>query len=139
VLALAAHRCCRADAYFVGRDNDGASSTRKYTVPSSRAVPWLWSLLPCALLVALGANTPVYRWLFEQIIFFRLTRVPVRWLEVWAFCAALLAGFAFDAVLHRARTNDKARAVQRVLGALCVALAVLALVCALCPPMRRGG
>jgi hypothetical protein len=59
------------------------------------------------LLVALGANTPVYRWLFEHVVFFRLTRVPVRWLEVWAFCAALLAGFAFDAVLHRARIKPQ--------------------------------
>jgi hypothetical protein len=101
---------------LVGRDNDGASSTRKY-LPSSRAVAWLWALLPCSLLVALGANTPVYRWLFEHVVFFRLTRVPVRWLEVWAFCAALLAGFTFDAVLHRARINDQARTVQRVLGA----------------------
>jgi hypothetical protein len=112
---------------------EDASSTRSRWVPSSRAVAWLWALLPCSLLVAMGANTPVYRWLFEHVVFFRLTRVPVRWLEVWAFCVALLAGFAFDAVLHRARGTDKARNVQRALGVVCVALALLIIALFLTP------
>lgn len=66
-----------------------------------RAVPWLWALLPFSLLLALGENTPFYKFAFDTIPLLRMTRVPVRWLEVWALCAALLAGFSFDALWRR--------------------------------------
>ena len=66
-----------------------------------RAVPWLWALLPVSLLLALGENTPFYKFAFDSFPLLRLTRVPVRWLEVWAFSAALLAGFSFDALWRR--------------------------------------
>ncbi|MBV9467702.1 MAG: hypothetical protein JOZ57_00480, partial [Abitibacteriaceae bacterium] len=60
------------------------------------AVPWLWGLLALSVLLALGGHTPLYRWLFNHVFLFRITRPPVRWLEVWALAVALLAGFAFD-------------------------------------------
>ncbi|MBV9468066.1 MAG: hypothetical protein JO316_12755 [Abitibacteriaceae bacterium] len=66
----------------------------------SRSIPWLWALLPISLILAMGNNTPVYHWLFNHIALFRLTRCPVRWLEVWYLCVALLAAFSFDALMR---------------------------------------
>jgi hypothetical protein len=93
-----------------------------------RAVPWLSALLPLSLLLAMGDNTPLYRWLFEYFTPLRLTRFPVRWLEVWALAAALLAGFSFDGIVHRAKhragtaghTAWRARVLQITLCVLSV-------------------
>ena len=74
---------------------------RRANGKTPRAVPWLWALLPFSLLLALGENTPFYKAAFDAFPLLRLTRVPVRWLEVWALCAALLAGFSFDALWRR--------------------------------------
>jgi len=108
---------------------------RRHQVGGSmpRAVPWLWCLMPVAALLALGANTPIYRWLFDNVVLFQLTRFPVRWLEVWAIAAALLAGFGFDGLLQAIRSNELLEAspklvnFERVLWAL-AALALLLVV-----------
>lgn len=67
------------------------------------AVPWLWGLALASWVLAMGANIPGYHWLFTHVGVLRLTRFPVRWLEVWYLCGALVAGFAFDNLLHRYR------------------------------------
>ena len=94
VLALGAPLLARR------RNPQSAIANPQWHAPS--AVPWLWALLPLAVILALGRETPVYRWLYDFVLPFRLIRVPVRWLEVWYFAAALLAGFAFDSCIHQA-------------------------------------
>jgi len=83
--------------WFARRREPGTSTTY---LPV--AVPWLWALLPVFALLAMGENTPVYRWLFDHFAVLRLMRVPVRWLEVWALSSALLAGFSFEGCIRRA-------------------------------------
>ncbi|MDF2439424.1 MAG: hypothetical protein JWN98_408 [Abditibacteriota bacterium] len=69
------------------------------------ALVWLWlAMWPC-LLLTMGDNTPLYRWLFETFAPFRLLRNPVRWLEVWFFLAALLAACAFDQIFKLPRQS----------------------------------
>jgi len=89
------------------------------------AVPWLWALLPVSAVLAMGDNTPLYRWLYDHCVLFRMTRVPVRWLEVWYLCGALLAGFAFDATIHRRRDTSAAKQKSILAPALWT-------ICALC-------
>lgn len=91
------------DAAASSTSSLSTSSFRVHPSSLSPAVPWLWALMLLSLLLAMGDNTPLYRWLFEHIAPLRLTRAPARWLEVWALCAALLAGFSFDALVCRAR------------------------------------
>jgi hypothetical protein len=88
------------------------------------AVFWLWCLLPITAVLALGRNSPLYHWLYDYVVFFRLTRVPVRWLTVWSIAAALLAGFAYDACIHRASLNRFAQQNYRILQAVLVLIAV---------------
>jgi len=101
------------------------------------AVRWLWALLPFVALLAMGDNTPFYGWLYEHSGLLRLTRVPVRWLEVWALCAALLAGFAFEGSIRRARqvapepANVGKRAHPLLLVMCAAALLLLAVLVAL--------
>lgn len=127
VLALGAPYFARRLRTSAAQSDSGDSETPTATrsrLPS--AVVWLWALLPVSAVLALGANTPVYPWLFAHIGLFRQLRVPVRWLEVWAFCAALLAGLAYEATLHRPRTRpSEARARVKT---LVIALWVVALV-----------
>ena len=90
-------------------------------------------LLLLTAILALGQHTPVYGWLFAALPPLRVLRVPVRWLELWIFGAALLAGFSFDA-LHRAagaEAGEERHRIARLLlpmlvmaGALCLALAL---------------
>lgn len=67
----------------------------------SRTVRWLAVGCLVALVLALGASTPLYRVLYDYVFLFQITRVPARWLELWAFGAALLCGYSFDALLRR--------------------------------------
>ncbi len=92
-----------------------------------------WLLLLTAIL-ALGRHTPVYGWLFAALPPFRMMRVPVRWLELWVFGAALLAGFSFDA-LHRA-THPEAGEERRRIGRLL--MPVLCVMAGLCLALALG-
>jgi hypothetical protein len=76
-----------------------------FIVRGSHTVRWLYVGCIGAMVLALGAATPLYRVLYDHVLLFQITRVPARWLELWAFGAALLCGFTFDALLkspHRA-------------------------------------
>ncbi|MDQ3815483.1 MAG: YfhO family protein, partial [Armatimonadota bacterium] len=99
------------------------------------AVPWLWALLPVAVVLALGNNTPVYRWLFDHFALLRMTRIPVRWLELWYLAAALLAGFSFDQCIHRARADMTGlRALRLVLAAVAALFFTAAIVLLMTSP-----
>lgn len=60
------------------------------------AVPWLWLLLIGSGLLALGENTPVYKFIFDHFPLMRLTRMPARWMEAWSIAVVLLAAFSLD-------------------------------------------
>ena len=91
-------------------------------------VLWLWLLLPLAVLLAMGDNTPFYRWLFDYFPPVRLLRIPARWFELWSIAAALLAGFAYDGCIHRARPGSAGpRLLLLVLRILSSVFVVLAL------------
>lgn len=92
-----------------------------------RPVWWLWALLLVSALLALGGNTPLYGWLYRHVIFFRITRVPARWLEAWCLAASLLAGFSFDGCRDPRRGGARAAAIALAV----LAVAFLLLVCAL--------
>lgn len=104
-----------------------------------RALPWLWCLLPISAVMAMGDNTPLYRWLFDHVPMLRLLRIPVRWLEVWTIAAALLAGFAFDGCIHRARSSSYHRVLmlQRMHWLLAALCALLCLGLFLLPPTSQ--
>lgn len=53
---------------------------------------FLLAVLAISVLFSLGANTPLYPWLFKHVPTFDMFQAPTRWM-LWAvFCLALLAG-----------------------------------------------
>ncbi len=62
-------------------------------------------LVVAGLVLALGRFTPVY-WLLANLPGFDLFRVPARWLVLYAFGTALLAGVGWDALAQSVRTGD---------------------------------
>ncbi|GAB4478613.1 MAG: hypothetical protein Kow00124_23240 [Anaerolineae bacterium] len=70
------------------------------------------------LFFALGAYDPVYWGLVRFVPGFDLFRVPARWLVLWAFGAALLAGAGLDALGQPAQ--DGASPLRRLLPAAAV-------------------
>ncbi|HEY70158.1 MAG TPA: YfhO family protein [Anaerolineae bacterium] len=50
-----------------------------------------------AFVLALGKNTQIFLWLFENVPTFNLFQAPARWNLITVFCLALLAGFGADA------------------------------------------
>lgn len=90
---------------------------------------WFWVLLALgALMLAFGANTPLYPAL-RVLPFFNLFRVPARFLFPFAFALSLLAGFGLDTLRARASETNIQRWAWIVAG-LGAALAVLILIAA---------
>ncbi len=84
-----------------------------------------WALtLGCALtlILALGSATPLYGALYDHVFLFRIMRVPARWLELWAFGAALLAGFCCDGWLRNSLVSQKMKAIWTASALGCLAL-----------------
>ena len=50
-----------------------------------------------SLLLALGANTPVFPWLYDHIPTFAAFQAPTRWTLLLVFCLTLLAGWGAEA------------------------------------------
>jgi hypothetical protein len=100
------------------------ASLAPFLAPASRLVRWIYAGCLLAIVLALGAATPLYRVLYDHVFFFQITRVPARWLELWAFGAALLGGFSFDALL---KNPARAPMLQKlwITGAAAVALLFL--------------
>ncbi len=97
-----------------------------FFAPKSRLVRALWLGCALVLLIALGSATPFYRWLYDHISLFQITRVPARWLELWAFGAAILAGIGFDAL--RQNPLGARRVLLLWIGAALTSLALAAAV-----------
>ncbi|GIK42490.1 MAG: hypothetical protein BroJett011_63230 [Chloroflexota bacterium] len=70
---------------------------------------YLW-LAGSGLLLSLGWPYPV---LYYVVPGFALFRVPARWLLLYAFAAAILAGFGLNALLHPAQTRPRLAATWR--------------------------
>ncbi|TDA64920.1 MAG: hypothetical protein D9V45_09930 [Chloroflexi bacterium] len=57
---------------------------------------FLWIIAIVGILLALGANTPLFPWLFHHIPTFEMFQAPARWMIWPTFALALLAGLAAD-------------------------------------------
>lgn len=57
---------------------------------------FLWIVTIVGILLALGANTPVFPWLFHNVPTFEMFQAPARWMIWPGFALALLAGLAAD-------------------------------------------
>jgi hypothetical protein len=62
-------------------------------------------LMVLGLFFALGGYNPIYSLLVKFVPGFNLFRVPARWLVLYAFGAAMLAGIGFDWLCSRLRLN----------------------------------
>lgn len=89
-----------------------------------RDVPFWWAIVVTAFIMALGKNTPIFPFLYENIPTFDLFQAPVRW-HLWtAFGLSLLAGAG---VAAWGRSRRAWRWAGR-LTAICVALALVGFV-----------
>jgi len=77
-------------------------------------------LAALALFFALGQQNPLYPALFRLVPGFNLFRVPARWLFLYSFAAAMLAGLGTDALLtDGVKRNWRSLAAAVVLLAAC--------------------
>ncbi len=86
----------------------------------------LVGLITLGLLLALGAYTPLYWGLVKFVPGFNLFRAPARWLALWAFSVATLAGIGLDWFTKEAKRQPASSLYTLLLGAIVVALAGLA-------------
>lgn len=93
-----------------------------------RVVYFLAGLGALGLLLALGGYTVLQGWLFELVPGFEKVRAPARFVLLFDFAVAALAGLGLDALLQPLRRRERVALAQsvRVLGL--AALLVLALV-----------
>lgn len=70
---------------------------RHLVTPSPRhLVTFLSLLILFTLLIALGRNTPIFPFLYRHIPTFNLFQAPTRWMLLFTFAAAILAGLGAD-------------------------------------------
>jgi hypothetical protein len=95
------------------------------------------ALAGLGLFLALGGYNPLYPLLYEIVPGLGLFRVPARWLFVYSFGAALLAGIGAEWVWRASGTVAWRRLVRRWRVVVVAALAVgtLAVLFALSPPL----
>jgi hypothetical protein len=83
-------------------------------------IRWVWlAVMLVGLTLALGEFNPLY-WVLAGLPGFNLFRVPARWLALFAFGVAMLAGIGVQALTEK-------RASWRVLAVSAVVIAVLAI------------
>jgi hypothetical protein len=94
-----------------------------------RPVQFLMILAAVSYILALGGHTPIYWVLWKLMPGMNLVRVPARFLLLFIFCCALLAGFGLKYLLSsmEARTLNKATKVSlfMALGGACIALVMM--------------
>jgi hypothetical protein len=78
---------------------------------------WL-AVLAGSTLLAFGLYDPAYRLCYQVIPGLALFRGPARWLLLFGFGSALLAGFGLDALLAKGRALRPARATGTAVSAL---------------------
>ncbi|MGF1507684.1 MAG: YfhO family protein [Anaerolineae bacterium] len=84
-------------------------------------VPFYAVLLPVVFLLALGNNTPVYIWLYNNVPTFDLFRAPARWILLAVFALSVLGAIGVE---HWRVTRRSVRWVRlSVVGGLAAALA----------------
>jgi hypothetical protein len=76
---------------------------------------WLGIAL-VSLVMALGENTPLYKWI-SALPGFDLLRVPPRWLFAFGFALAMLAGRGLDALLEEGRSEQWNRRLRLTFAA----------------------
>lgn len=91
--------------------------------PSLRFVPFFAILVPVSLILALGWNTPVYLWVFENIPGFGFFQAPARLLIWYSIAMAVLAGIGAEVFASTPQNRPNWR---RFLAA-CVALTIAGL------------
>lgn len=70
---------------------------KKHRGNSYRGVAsFLWSITLVGVIMALGANTPVFPWLYRHVPSFDMFQAPARWMIWPTFSLAVLAGLAAD-------------------------------------------
>ena len=91
--------------------------------PHARLARMLAGLMTITGLVALGDHTPVFPWLFRHVPSFDLFQAPTRWMLLFAFGLALLAGAGATAwqraegrVLYWSRLGTAGACGMAVLG-----------------------
>jgi hypothetical protein len=101
-----------------------------------------WALLGGALAgaglaLALGGYNPLYPLLYQVVPGIGLFRVPARWLFVYSFGMALLAGLGAEWVWRAGRARDWRRALSppRLVGVLLVVGGALAVLLVVTPPL----
>lgn len=105
-----------------------------YKSGNRRAIWLAWCLLPFAIAMAMGRHLSLYRWIFEIFPPLRQTRVPARWMEIFYYGAAILAGIGFDHLIRYRRCEPRVEKwVVYILRALCAAFIVLLVVIVLTP------
>ena len=102
----------------------------------NRRAIWLaWCLLPFAACMALGRHLLLYGWLFSVFPPLRQTRVPARWIEIFYYGAAILAGVGFDFLVRRRVAGERLeRRIGTAFKLLCAAFLILLVAVALTPP-----
>lgn len=121
ILALAAvwyyfkHRVWRKNQR--SRAEPSPSQITKFTQPL-HVVPFFAILIPLSLLLAMGWNTPIYLWVFDNIPGFDFFQAPARLLIWYTIAMAVLAGLGAQFFESTAENRPNWR---RMLAA-CVAL-----------------
>ncbi len=85
---------------------------------------WAFGAAALGMLMAVGAASPIYRFVYDNVSLARGFRVPSRWLLLPYFSLAMMAALGMDVLLRGARDGFQAQ-VRRGLGGI-VALAALA-------------
>ncbi|MHB8990311.1 MAG: YfhO family protein [Chloroflexota bacterium] len=73
----------------------------------------LLGLVLLALVLSLGGGTRVYGWFYRLAPGFDLFRAPARWLFLYGFSVALLAGMGLDTLRSRPAGTDPRRWLER--------------------------
>jgi Bacterial membrane protein YfhO len=106
---------------YMGVAGIGFALLGVFYAPRRQALAWT-VLAIVGLALALGAYNPLY-WTLASLPGFNLFRVPARWLALFAFGAALLAGHGLQALLDGKRPNVR---VLLVIVGVIVGLVALA-------------
>lgn len=69
---------------------------RDRKIPNRGITAFLWAAVVTGVVFALGANTPIFIWLYDHVPTFDMFQAPARWMLWPTFSLAVLAGLAAD-------------------------------------------
>jgi hypothetical protein len=70
---------------------------RKEKYVTSRLIGFLFTIIVIVFLIALGKNTPIFPWLYSNVLTFDMFQAPTRITILALFCLAILAAIGADA------------------------------------------